>query len=66
MEEERGGPVGPFEDLEVIRMEAGMPILEVLQTDRRARTLVSPVAGQSEAGPAAERSVAAPGAGVDR
>lgn len=25
MEEERGGPVGPFEDLEVIRVEAGMP-----------------------------------------
>ena len=25
MEEERGGPVGPFEDLEVIRLDAGMP-----------------------------------------
>lgn len=25
MEEERGGPLGPFEDLEVIRTEAGMP-----------------------------------------
>lgn len=25
MEEERGGPAGPFEDLEVIRVEAGMP-----------------------------------------
>ena len=25
MEEERGGPPGPFEDLEVIRTEAGMP-----------------------------------------
>ena len=25
MEEIRGGPVGPFEDLEVIRVEAGMP-----------------------------------------
>lgn len=25
MEEERGGPPGPFEDLEVIRVEAGMP-----------------------------------------
>ena len=25
MEEERGGPAGPFEDLEVIRLEAGMP-----------------------------------------
>ena len=25
MEEERGGPAGPFEDLEVIRTEAGMP-----------------------------------------
>ena len=25
MEEERGGPVGPFTDLEVIRRDAGMP-----------------------------------------
>jgi hypothetical protein len=25
VEEERGGPVGPFEDLEVIRLDAGMP-----------------------------------------
>ena len=25
MEEVRGGPAGPFEDLEVIRVEAGMP-----------------------------------------
>lgn len=25
MEQERGGPVDPFEDLEVIRVEAGMP-----------------------------------------
>lgn len=25
MEEERGGPAGPFEDLEVIRVDAGMP-----------------------------------------
>lgn len=24
MEEERGGPLGPFEDLEVIRRDAGM------------------------------------------
>ena len=25
MEEERGGPVGPFEDLEVVRVDVGMP-----------------------------------------
>jgi putative transposase len=26
VEEERGGPLGPFEDLEVIRQDAGMPV----------------------------------------
>ena len=59
MEEERGGAVGPFEDLEVIRLD-GHADFEVRGPDRRARTLVSPWAGQSQNGPSAEGAVAAP------
>ena len=68
VEEERGGPAGPFEDLEVIRMEAGGPPLgehadrEVLQADRRARTHLAAPVGQGPGSAEAEGPLAAAGA----
>ena len=41
VEEERGGPAGPFEDLEVIRLEAGMPTSRFCKLTGRARAFVS-------------------------
>ena len=46
MEEERGGPAGPFEDLEVVRTEAGMPTAgDIRRGSRFVVPTVAPVIG---------------------
>ena len=58
VEEERGGQVGPFEDLEVIRVKAACD-REVLRRLRHPRAVVAALAGQGQGRPPVEGSLAA-------